>query len=139
VKLTLVGIRLPNLVPGPYFGFILQLREKLTERFADEGVKAVGENLAQRRKNEPPQMQARMWDCELKVLFVKAHDQVIVEQKIKINRAGTFFNHPLASQAVLYLKAAFKQSERIKLGSQGDHLIEEVGLVSVINRLGLID
>src|SRR5215510_1591894 len=120
-------------------GRIVQFVQELLNRPAEDRMSEFRRDLGERRKRESPEVQSRVRQRQSDAVTNAVQRQAVKEQQVNVYCARAFRNQSLAAQTRLHVEAKFEQRKRLDpWRADGDGQIQKIGLVEIINRLGLV-
>src|SRR5262245_10824197 len=133
----------------PDLGLLPYRFEQSTHRDSQNGVNAIGRNLAERNQHETSLMQMRVRDYDRSFLssgcsrlrIVPSLDHITVQQQVDVDVPGAACDYPPAPEFLLYREQSIEERPRpgpLKILNL-DHLIQEPGLIRVADRLRFVD
>ncbi len=97
-------------------------------------------DLGQRRERESAQMHSRMGQRQRDAVTKTVDHRAAEQQQIDVYNARAFRGKALAAQTRLYVEAEAEQRKRLDhWRANSDCHVQKIGLVEIINRLGLVN
>src|SRR5262245_3022219 len=130
----------PSPVIDRHGGGIIQIIKELLNRPAEDRMTEFRRDLGERRERESPQAQTRVRQRQRDAVTNAVYRQAVKEEQVNVYRTRAFRDQSLAAQTGLDIETKFEQRKRLDpWRGDGDGHVQKIGLVELINRLGLVN